>query len=191
MTPAFSEPDPADSRARALPAVQVDLGPQPGKIDRANPPAAPLIPFFTAQIMSNSRDALSYRYRGQGLRELRRFDEAIDDFTTAIRLRPDDAGPRLDQGTLSGLVKRIARDDRAGGRVVRTADQCGSEQSSRRAAMPEHGSWRTVRKRLATPSEHSNWPAAPWSWSRARSRTGRRWESLSTAQAGTRGASQR
>ena len=51
--------------------------------------------------------AQAYAYRGQGLSELRRYDEAIEDFTVAIRLRPNDAQLRLDRGTAYQALQRF------------------------------------------------------------------------------------
>ena len=89
--PAYSEHDPADRAASPLPRLQVDLGPLAGEIEHFTEPAEVLEAKYTARIKDSPNDVDAYHHRGHALFQLRRVDEAIDDLTIAVRLRPGDA----------------------------------------------------------------------------------------------------
>jgi WD40 repeat protein len=89
--PAYSNHDPADPTAPALPPLQVDYGPLADEIERFTNSAETLIERYTAQLKHSPFDANAYHRRGHAFKRLRRVQEAIDDLTVANRLRPDDA----------------------------------------------------------------------------------------------------
>jgi eukaryotic-like serine/threonine-protein kinase len=88
--PAYADHDPAGASLPPFPPLQVDLGPITGHIEHFTEPAEALRARYTARIQAGPNDADAYHHRGHALSELRRFSEAIDDFTAAVRLRPGD-----------------------------------------------------------------------------------------------------
>ena len=89
--PVYSDDDPANAAAPPLPPLQIDLGPLAHDLERFTEPPEALIEQYSARLKSNPNDADAYHHRGHALSQLHRFPAAIDDFTVAIRLRPDDA----------------------------------------------------------------------------------------------------
>ncbi len=59
-----------------------------------NEPAAELLARYTGRLKSDPNDADASHHRALALANVRRYPEAIDDLTQAIRLRRDDARPR-------------------------------------------------------------------------------------------------
>jgi len=92
--PAYSEDDPADPGAPPLPPLQVDFGELADRVEQFSERTAGLIEGYTARLAGDPNDADAYHHRALALANLRRYPEAIDDLTQAIRLRPDDARPR-------------------------------------------------------------------------------------------------
>ena len=86
--PAYAEHFPA---AAPLPPLQVDLGALTGEIEHFTEPALELTAKYTVRIQKLPNDAEAYHHRGHALTQLQRLAEAIDDFTVAVRLRPNDA----------------------------------------------------------------------------------------------------
>ena len=77
-----------------------------------------MIQRYTARLANDPNDADAYHHRGHALSYLRRLDEAIADYTVAIRLRPDDGHLPFARARHSRLPETIrARDRRHGGRA--------------------------------------------------------------------------
>ena len=89
--PAYSDDDPAGPSAPPLPPLQVDFGPLAEHLEHFTESPAALLERYTARLKNDPNDADAYHHRAHALISLRRFPEAIDDLTQAIRLRPDDA----------------------------------------------------------------------------------------------------
>ncbi len=104
--PAFPDDDPADPSAPPLPPIQVELDPLDGHIEQYDQSPESLIEQYTARIRENSRDSEPYHHRAHALIRLKRHDEAIDDLTRAIGLRPDDAHLRLVRGAVYESLRR-------------------------------------------------------------------------------------
>ena len=92
--PACSEDDPSDPTAPPLPALQVDFGKLAEHLEQFSEPPEGLIERYSGRLKNDPNDADAYHHRARALANLRRYPEAIDDLTQAIRLRPDDARPR-------------------------------------------------------------------------------------------------
>jgi tetratricopeptide (TPR) repeat protein len=90
LAPAFSEGDPAGAALPALPPLRVDLGPLAGPSDPASESPETLVERYGLRVQEDPRDADAYYQRALARIELKRFAEAIDDLTRAIRLRPED-----------------------------------------------------------------------------------------------------
>jgi serine/threonine protein kinase/WD40 repeat protein len=86
--PAYSNEDRA---ALPLPPCQVELGPLARDVEHFIESPATLTERYTARLKNDPNDAEAYHHRGHALSQLRRNSEAINDFTAAIRLRPNDA----------------------------------------------------------------------------------------------------
>ena len=100
--PAYSDDDPADATLAPLPRLHVELGPfLSSHVEHYTEPAATLVERFTARIKRDPKDADAYHHRAHALIDLWRFNEAIDDLTQAIGLRPDDAHFRVTRGWLA------------------------------------------------------------------------------------------
>ena len=89
--PAYSDHDPTSLSVPPLRPIQVDLGPLTGEIEHFIEPAEGLRAKYTARIQVAPNDAEAYHHRGHAFVQLRRYREATDDLTVAVRLRPDDA----------------------------------------------------------------------------------------------------
>src|SRR5262249_29723216 len=89
--PAFSEDDPADPSAPALPPLQVDLGSFVNEhIELFTETPETLIERYTARLKQDPNDVEADHHRGHARWKLDRATEAIADFTQALRLRPGD-----------------------------------------------------------------------------------------------------
>jgi eukaryotic-like serine/threonine-protein kinase len=93
--PALRDVDGASRSALALRPFHVDLGPLAGEVEHFTGPPHTLVERFSAQLKDNPNDDEAYHHRGHAWLRLGRFKEAIDDFTVAFRVRPDDAHLRL------------------------------------------------------------------------------------------------
>ena len=89
--PAYSVDDPADRTAARLPTIQLDLGDLARSNVRYTEAPETLIEQCTERLKSEPGDVDAYHDRGHALTQLSRLDDAIDDFSAAVRLRPDDA----------------------------------------------------------------------------------------------------
>ncbi len=99
-TPAYSEADPANPSASPLPPLQVDFGELGAHLVHFTESPTALIERYTARLQSDANDADAYHHRAHALAKLKRFPEAIDDWTQAIRLRPGDAHYRAIRGVI-------------------------------------------------------------------------------------------
>ena len=115
--PAYSEDDPADPGAPLLPPLQVDFGKLAEHLEQFTEPPEGLIERYTARLASDPNDADAYHHRALALYNLKRFPEAIDDLTQAIRLRRDDTRPRALRSDLRITESIRAGDRRSGGRA--------------------------------------------------------------------------
>jgi eukaryotic-like serine/threonine-protein kinase len=105
--PAYPDGDPADSNAPPFPALRFEYGSLTGELEHLNEPAGALVERYTARLQKEPNDVEAHRHRGHALSDLRRFEEALADFNTAIRLVPDAARPRLDRGKLYQRLRRF------------------------------------------------------------------------------------
>ncbi len=64
------------------------------------------VELMSARLKNDPNDAEAYHLRGHALEQIQHYHDASDDFTAAIRLRPDDAHLRFDQGENDQLLKR-------------------------------------------------------------------------------------
>ncbi|MFI5457674.1 MAG: protein kinase [Isosphaerales bacterium] len=97
-SPAYSDDDPARSSAPKLPPLQVDYGSLADELEIVNEPSEVVLERHTARLKRDPDDAHAYHLRAHALAKLRRFPEAIEAFTNAIRLRPMDAHVRAVRG---------------------------------------------------------------------------------------------
>ncbi len=105
--PGYSGDDPARASAPPLPELQVDYGPLAGHVEHfTNSPEA-LFEKYTARLKDGHADAHAYHHRGHSLVKLKRSREAIDDFTQAIHLRPDDAHLRAARGEAHASLHQL------------------------------------------------------------------------------------
>jgi eukaryotic-like serine/threonine-protein kinase len=104
--PPYADEGPADSRARPLPPLRVDLGGLAGDVEHLNEPPETLLKRYTERVESDPNDAGAHDHRGHSLNQLRRPLEAIDAFTVAIRLRPDEAHYLQDRAETFQMLKR-------------------------------------------------------------------------------------
>src|SRR5262249_40860877 len=86
--------------APPLTPLQVDLGPLTGHIEHFTESPETLIERYTARLKQDPDDAEAYHHRGHALWQQNHPNEAIADFTQAIRLRPDDAHLRVVRGRI-------------------------------------------------------------------------------------------
>jgi tetratricopeptide (TPR) repeat protein len=70
--------------------------------------AAPLVKRLTAGLLKAPDDAEAYHQRGHAFERLRRYAEAIADFTRALVIRPDDHHVRSSRGIVYESLKRYA-----------------------------------------------------------------------------------
>ena len=137
----------ASPRAPPLPPLQVDFGKLADRVEQFSEPPSGLIERYTARLASDPNDADAYHHRALALANLRRYPEAIDDWTQAIRLRPDDARPRAMRAAIYESLHRyepaIADLEAA---LARNADQpairerlgmCCNNRASELATGPE------------------------------------------------------
>ncbi len=104
--PAFSDDDPASPSAPPLPPLQVDYGPLTRDLEHFTESPEALLERYTARLKDDANDAEAYHHRAHALADLNRFAEAIDDFTRAIRLRPDDVHFRAFRGRIYQSLKQ-------------------------------------------------------------------------------------
>jgi eukaryotic-like serine/threonine-protein kinase len=97
--PSISDADPATEPVAPLPPLQL------GRQDLTASPST-LIERYSARLKNDPNDAEAYHLRGHALEQIQHYHDASDDFTAAIRLRPDDAHLRIDQGENDQLLKR-------------------------------------------------------------------------------------
>ncbi len=97
--PAYSDDDAAAASVPPLPPLQADL---------KEPPASPatVIERCSTRLKTDPNDAEARHLRGHAFEQLQRYYEARDDFTAAIRLRPDDPHLRSDLGEIDQMRKR-------------------------------------------------------------------------------------
>jgi WD40 repeat protein/tetratricopeptide (TPR) repeat protein len=88
--PAFSGDDPAGPTTPPLPSLQVDFGELSDHLEHYTDSPETLLQRHSERIAKNRKDAAAYHHRAHALVELNRLDDASDDLTQAIRLRPDD-----------------------------------------------------------------------------------------------------
>ena len=98
--PAYSDDDPASPSAPPLPRSRSTTARWPGTSSTSPRPPEALVERYTARLKNDPNDAEAYHHRAHALANLRRFPEAIDDLTQAIRLRPDDAHFRAVRGAI-------------------------------------------------------------------------------------------
>ena len=113
--PAFSEDDPADRSAPALPPQQIDYGLLRAMVEQFNTHAeqdavAPedLVARCSERLRVPPDDPDALHQRGHALLRLRRFDQALADFSAASALRPLDAHLRTYVGICLFNLKRYA-----------------------------------------------------------------------------------
>ncbi len=99
-SPAYSGDDHADSKAPPLPLLDVDYGSLADDLEFINEPPEALLKRLSAQLKRDPNDAHAHHLGGHALAKLRRFPEAIEAFTSAIRLRPRDAHLRARRGVV-------------------------------------------------------------------------------------------
>jgi tetratricopeptide (TPR) repeat protein len=102
--PAYSDDDPADPSAPPLPPLQIEYGTL--KQDAA--PAEDLVARYTVRLNAHPDDLESLHARGHELLKLKRFDEALADFSAASAQRPVDAHLRAFRGICLLSLKRYA-----------------------------------------------------------------------------------
>ena len=164
--PAYSEDDPADPAAPPLPPLQVDFGPLAEHLEHFTEPPAELLERYTARLKNDPNDADAYHHRAHALANLRRFPEAIDDLTQAIRLRPDDAHFRVMRGAIYLDLKRLepAIADLEAALALEPGPTRRPRTAGRCAATTEPGSWPPVPSRGAISTAHCRWPARAVGW---------------------------
>ena len=150
--PAYSGDDPANPSAPPLPPLQVDYGPLAGHVEHFTDSPEALFEKYTARLKDDPTDAHAYHHRGHALVKLKRTREAIDDFTQAIHLRPDDAHLRASRGESARVrcnsMSRRSPTWRPRWRSSRTSPR--PEICSRCVAITGPGSWPAVRNPGAT-----------------------------------------
>jgi tetratricopeptide (TPR) repeat protein len=107
--PAYTDDDPASPAAEPLPPLHVDFGPLAREVEHYNEAPESLVRRYTARLENRPDEAEAYHHRGHALVQLCRFDEAIDDFSVAIRLRPEDGHFRSGRGRIYGSLGRYDR----------------------------------------------------------------------------------
>jgi serine/threonine protein kinase/WD40 repeat protein/tetratricopeptide (TPR) repeat protein len=105
--PAYSEDDPADPGAPALPPLQVDFGKLAEHLEHVSEPPAEVLERYTRRLKSDPNDADAYHHRAHVLVDLKRFPEAIYDLNQAIRLRPNDAHYCAIRGRIHRFLKQL------------------------------------------------------------------------------------
>jgi eukaryotic-like serine/threonine-protein kinase len=104
--PAYPEDDPYARSAAALPTLNVDYGKLAGHLTGMNEAPEKRIQSNTARLKQNPEDANAYHLRGHALVEVNRLSEGIDDFSEAIRLRPDDVHLLAIRGSIHQALKQ-------------------------------------------------------------------------------------
>jgi WD40 repeat protein/Flp pilus assembly protein TadD len=89
--PVYSGDDPASSAVPPLPRLEVDYGKLALHLQHHSESPETLVERHTARLKKDGNDADSYHHRAHALANLKRYAEAMDDLTHAIRLRPRDA----------------------------------------------------------------------------------------------------
>jgi tetratricopeptide (TPR) repeat protein len=97
--PAYSDDDSAAAPVARLPPLQVDH-------TGVNISPETLIQESTDRIKKDPNDAVEYHRRGIYLFGIQRYADAIDDFTIAARLRPDDGQIRYNRGAAYHSLER-------------------------------------------------------------------------------------
>ncbi len=105
--PAYSGLDPANPSAPPLPSLQVDYGPMAGHIEHFTQSPQALFVRYTARLRDVPTDAEAFHHRAHALVQLKRNREGIDDFTEAIRLRPDDAHLWASRGEIHAILELL------------------------------------------------------------------------------------
>ncbi len=104
---------PCRFKAPPLPPLQVDYGSLADDLEFINEPPEALLERLAARLKHDPNDAHAHHLSGHALAKLRRFPEAIETFTSAIRLRPRDAHLRSCRGLVHDQLgnKESAIDD--------------------------------------------------------------------------------
>jgi tetratricopeptide (TPR) repeat protein len=96
--PAFSDDDTACPATPRLPRLEIDYGKLAVHLQHHSESPEDLIGRYTARLKQRSDDADAYHHRAHALANLRRYSEAVDDLTQAIRLEPREAHYRTMRG---------------------------------------------------------------------------------------------
>ena len=105
--PAYSDDDPAEPSALPLPAAPGRLRAAP-PVSRTTSPAEDLVARYTERLKAHPDDPESLHQRGHALLRLRRFDQALADFSAASAMRPLDSHLRAYRGICLFNLKRYA-----------------------------------------------------------------------------------
>jgi serine/threonine protein kinase/WD40 repeat protein/tetratricopeptide (TPR) repeat protein len=104
--PSVSVENPAGPAAPPLPPLQVDYGPLARDLEHFTESAESLIERYSARLKNVPNDIEAFHHRAHALARLGRFQEAIDDWTEAIRLRPEEAHLRDGRAQAYAALKR-------------------------------------------------------------------------------------
>ena len=103
--PAYPDDDPAGPGAARCRRSRSTSARWPSA-SSTSPSRRGMVERYTARLKDDPNDADAYHHRAHALVNLKRFPEAIDDLTQAIRLRPDDAHSRAMRGVIYESLKR-------------------------------------------------------------------------------------
>jgi tetratricopeptide (TPR) repeat protein len=90
-----------------LPRLDVDYGKLAQHLEHHSESPETLVERHTARLTKDPDDADSYHHRAHALANLKRYSEAIDDLTHAIRLQPRDAHFRAMRGGVQLDLRRL------------------------------------------------------------------------------------
>jgi eukaryotic-like serine/threonine-protein kinase len=107
--PAYSEHEPADPSAPPIPPLQVDFGKLAEHLEQNVVPAEDLVARYTERLKALPDDPDSLHQRGHALLTLRRFDQALADFSAASAIRPRDGHLMAWHGVCLLNLKRYAQ----------------------------------------------------------------------------------
>jgi WD40 repeat protein/Flp pilus assembly protein TadD len=103
----FGSPEPLPFFAPMPKPFRVDPGPlATSSIETGEAPER-VVQRTTPALMTNPDDAEAYHQRGHALFQLKRYDEAVADFTAAHKLKPDDAHLLISRALVEADRKRL------------------------------------------------------------------------------------
>ena len=147
--PAFPD-EPGFQSVPALHTLSVDFGKLAERLEGFNEPPEKRIQANTARLKQNPEDADAYHMRGHALLEVNRPSEGIDDFSRAIRLRPDDTHLLAMCGGVHAAIRQYdlaIADMEAASRAGRTSPSFARGWLGPVTTLP--GTWRIVPSRSA------------------------------------------